>query len=157
MSGETRTDIRTLWGRTRFASGRFPALALAIPLGLVLAVGAGAITLWAGVARGELALLIAAVFAVIMAPGLAGLVWALVVDRSTIKGAIDKPEESVESKWLNSAMSGALSDTVTVTGLGLATIAITGFDFDVLWALTGVLLIAIFSTFVRYVMAMKRG
>lgn len=157
MSSETPTDTRTLWGRTRFASGRLPALAPAIPLGLALAVGAGAITLWTGVARGELALLIAAVFAVIMAPGLVGLVWAFIVDRSTVKGAIDKPDESVESKWLNSAMSGALSDTVTVTGLGLATIAITGFDFDVLWALTGVLLIAIFSTFVRYVMAMKRG
>lgn len=157
MSTETRTDTRTHWGRVRFAGGRIPAMAIAIPVGLVLATGVGAITLWTGVARGEQALLIAGVFALIVSWGLVGLVWAALVDRSSLRGAIDKPDESIESTWLDAAMAGAFRDTIMLTGLSLAILAITGFEFDVVWALTGVLVVAFFSTFVRYLMAKKRG
>lgn len=154
---KSSTDTRTRWGRTKFADGRIPALAVAIPGGLLLAIGVGALTLWTGVAQGEQALFIAGVFALMMSWGMMGLVWAIVVDRTTIRGALDKPEESIESKWMDAAMAGAFTDTITLTGLGLAAIAITGFELDALWALTGVLLVAIFSTFVRYLMAKKRS
>ena len=79
------------------------------------------------------------------------------MDRSTLRGAIDNPDESIESKWLDSAMAGALRDTITLTGVTLAALAITGFDLDVMWALIGVIGIAFFSTVVRYLMAKKRG
>ncbi len=157
MSSETRTDNRTRWGRTRFADGRLPAVAVAIPVGLLLAIGVGAVTLWTGVASGEHALPVAGVFALVMSWGLVGLVWALVVDRTSLRGAIDNPDESIESTWLDAAMAGAFRDTIMLTGLVLAILSITGFELDVLWALIGVIVVGFFSTFVRYLMAKKRG
>lgn len=157
MNTESHSDTRTRWGRINFAEGRLPAMAVAIPAGLILAVGVGALTLLTEVAQGDQALVIAGVFALVMSWGLIGLIWALVVDRSTLRGAIDNPDESVESKWLDAAMAGALRDTIMLTGLSLATLAITGFDLDVTWALIGVIWIAFFSTVVRYLMAKKRG
>ena len=155
MSVEPGTDNRTRWGRIRFAGGRLPAMALAIPVGLLLAAGVGAITLWTGVAEGEHALPVAGVFALVMSWGLVGLVWALV--GSSLRGAIDKPDESIESTWLDAAMAGAFRDTIMLTGLVLAILSIAGFELDVLWALIGVIVVGFFSTFVRYFMAKKRG
>jgi len=157
MSTEPRTDTRTRWGRIKLAGGRIPAMAVAIPAGLILAAGVGALTLLTKVAQGDKALVIAGVFALVMSWGFIGLIWALVVDRSSLRGALDNPDESIESKWLESAMAGALRDTIMLTGFALATLAITGFELDVTWALIGVIWVAFFSTFVRYLMAKKRG
>lgn len=157
MDAETPVDTRTRWGRTRFAGGRIPAMAVAIPAGLIVACGVGALTLLTGVSQGDEALVIAGVFSIVMSWGLIGLIWAIVVDRSTLRGAIDKPDESVESRWLDAATSGAFSDTIMFTGLVLATLAITGIEFDAIWALIGVIIVAFFSAFVRYLMAKKRG
>lgn len=157
MSTEPRTDTRTRWGRIKLAGGRIPAMAVAIPAGLILAAGVGALTLLTKVAQGDKALVIAGVFALVMPWGFIGLIWALVVDRSSLRGALDNPDESIESKWLESAMAGALRDTIMLTGFALATLAITGFELDVTWALIGVIWVAFFSTFVRYLMAKKRG
>lgn len=157
MNTESHNDTRTRWGRVNFAGGHVPAMAVAIPAGLILAIGVGALTLLTKVAPGDQALVIAGVFALVMSWGFIGLIWILVVDRSTLRGAIDNPDESIESKWLDSAMAGALRDTITLTGVTLAALAITGFDLDVMWALIGVIGIAFFSTVVRYLMAKKRG
>lgn len=157
MSTEPRTDTRTSWGRISFAGGRIPAMAVAIPAGLILATGVGALTLLTEVSQGEHALVTAGVFALVMSWGFIGLIWALVVDRSSLRGALDKPDESIESKWLEAAMAGALRDTIMLTGFALATLAITGFELDVTWALIGVVWVAFFSTTVRYLMAKKRG
>ncbi|WP_232527820.1 hypothetical protein [Microbacterium suaedae] len=157
MTTKPTTDARTRWGRIKFAGGRVPAMAIAIPAGLVLAVAAGALTLLTQVSEGEHALVVAGVTALVMSWGLIGLTWALVVDRASLQGAIDNPEESIESKWLDTAMAGALRDTIMLTGFALATLAITGFDIDALWALVGVILIAFSSTLVRYLMAKKRS
>lgn len=157
MDAETTTDNRTRWGRLRFAGGRIPALAVAIPVGLILAVGVGALTLATGVSRSEDALLIAGVFALVMSWGLIGLVWAIIVDRSTLRGALPKPEESVEATWLDTAMSGAFGDTIMLTGFTVVFLAITGVELDAMWALLGVLCVAFFSAFVRYLIVKKRG
>ena len=157
MNTEHRTGTRTSWGRIKFAGGRIPAMVVAIPAGLVLAAGVGALTLLTEVSQGDQALVIAGVFALVMSGGFIGLIWALVVDRSSLRGALDKPDESIESKWLEAAMAGALRDTIMLTGLALATLAITGFEIDVIWALIGVVWVAFFSTIVRYLMAKKRG
>lgn len=157
MSTNNVPDARTRWGRANFAGGRIPALAVAIPAGILLAAGAGALTLVTKVAQGENAMLIAGVTALVMSWGLIGLVWALIVDRSTLRGAVDKPDESVESKWLDTAMAGALGDTITLTGITLAVIALADITFDAMCALIGVIVVAVFSTLVRYLMARKRG
>ena len=157
MSDSSTPDTRSRWGRTTFADGRIPALSIAIPVGIVLALGAGALTLLTDVASGAQALLIAGAFAFILSWGFIGLVWALVVDRTTLRGAIDNPDESIESQWLESAMSSALGDTIMATGVGLVMIALTGFEIDAIWALSGVIAIAFLSTAVRYLMAKARG
>lgn len=157
MSNHLETDSRTRWGRTRFGNRNIPATAIAIPTGLLLSAGVGALTRWTGVAQGDHALLIAAVFALCMSWGFMGLVWALIVDRATLLGSINNPDESIESKWLDAAMAGALRDTIMLTGFCLAILAITDAKFDAEWSLIGVILIAVFSTSVRYLMAKKRG
>ncbi|MGL3149697.1 hypothetical protein ACSS7Z_04985 [Microbacterium sp. A82] len=157
MSTEPRTDTPTSWGRIKFAGGRVPAMAVAIPAGLILATGVGALPLLTEVSQGDKALVIAGVFALIMPWGLIGLIWVLVVDHSSLRGALDRPDESIESKWLEAAMAGALSDTIMLTGFALATLVTTGFELDVTCALIGVVWVAFFSTVVRYLMAKKRG
>ncbi|MFI9628128.1 hypothetical protein [Streptomyces sp. NPDC052042] len=92
-----------------------------------------------------------------MSWSLIGLVRAIIVDRSTLQGALDKSDESIESTWLDTAMAGAFRDTIMLTGIGLAILAITGSESDAVWALIGVLFVAFFSVFTRYLMAKKRG
>lgn len=157
MRTELRSDTRTRWGRINFAGGRAPAMVVAMPAGLILAAGVGALTLLTEVAQGDDALVIAGVFALIMSWGFIGLIWALIVDRSSLRGAIEKPDESIESKWLEAAMAGALRDTIMLTGFALATLAVIGLELDVIWALIGVIWVAFFSTMVRYLMARKRA
>lgn len=157
MNTEASTDARSRWGTAKFGTQHIPAMAIAIPAGLILAAGVGALTLLTGVAHGEQALVIAGVVALIMACGFIYLIWALIVDRASLRGALDNPDESIESKWLESAMSGALGDTIMLTGLTLGTLAVTRIELDAIWALTGVVWVAGFSTFVRYLMAKKRG
>ncbi|MBV1781377.1 hypothetical protein KRR55_19940 [Paeniglutamicibacter sp. ABSL32-1] len=157
MSTGIETDTRTRWGRIRFAGRRLPAMAFAIPTGLLLASGVGALTLWTGVAEGEQAIYMAGVFALVMSWGFVGLVWAVVVDRKSLRGAIDKPDDSIESTWMDTATAGAFRDTIMLTGLGLGILSITGYELDAVWALTGVIVLGFFSTWVRYLMAKKRG
>lgn len=100
MSTEPRTDTRTRWGRIKFAGGRIPAMAVAIPAGLILAAGVGALTLLTGVSQGEQALIIAGVFTLIMSWGLIGLIWALVVDHSSLRGhSTGQMNRSSQSGW----------------------------------------------------------
>jgi len=157
MARASTGDPRTHWGRARLGDRRIPAMAVAIPTGLLLAVGVGGVSLWTGVASGERALLAASVFATTTAGVGIGLVWAIVVDRATLRGAVDRPDESVESNWLGIALQGAFGDTFAVTGLGAAILAITGLDFAGTSALTGVLVVAFLSATTRYVIARNRG
>ncbi|WP_261164230.1 hypothetical protein [Microbacterium sp. Marseille-Q6965] len=154
---DARADNRTRWGRVKFAGGRTPAMAVAIPAGLLTAAGFGSLTLLTDVVPRDHALLVAGVTAFVMSWGCIGLVWALVVDRRTLRGAIDKPEQSVESQWLESAQSGALTDLILMTGLALAVLSLARIRIDGTWALIGVIVIAGLSVGVRYLVARARG
>lgn len=52
-------DTRTCWGRIDFAEGPPSAMAAAIPAGLILAAGVGAIVVLTHVTQGEKAMVIA--------------------------------------------------------------------------------------------------
>lgn len=156
MTDITASDDRTKWGRARFGGGRIPAMAIAIPAGLLLGVGAGAIAIWSDVA-GPYPLIGGAGFVLATATAFVALVWALIVDRMSLEGAQDRPDESVESTWLDKATSGAFRDTITLAGLALALIAFTGWKLDAMTALIGVIFVAIVSTAIRYLVAKKRG
>lgn len=157
MTTEATPDTRTRWGRAKFGGGRIPAMAIAIPTGLAIGAAAGGLSLLTGVATGEHPILLAALFFAGMSPCLIALVWVLVVDRLTIIDALAKPEESVESIWLDTAMAGAMRDILLITGVSLTVMAIAGIKFDATWALIGVIVIAFCSTSARYLVAKKRG
>lgn len=146
---------RTRWGRLRGGSST-PAMAIAIPAGLVLAVLVGVIAaaMWDAPTP---PVVVGIGFTVVTLPALVGLVWVFLVDRNTLRGAIDRPEESVEGAWYDKAAQGAFSDILLVVGLGTAFLAITGIRIDVLIALIGVLLVAMGSFSVRYLVARRRG
>ena len=146
---------RTHWGRLRGGSST-PAMAIAIPGGLVLAVLVGVIAaaMWDAPTP---PVVVGIGFTVVTLPALVGLVWAFLVDRNTLRGAIDRPEESVEGAWYDKAAQGAFSDILLIVGLGTAFLAITGIRIDVLIALIGVLLVAMGSFTVRYLVARRRG
>ncbi|MFT4279793.1 hypothetical protein [Microbacterium sp.] len=147
---------RSRWGRVKFGSRRLSALVVAAPIGLVLAVGIGAVAALTGAAGPRPLLGGIAMAAVTVWPCL-GLVWALIVDRQTLRGATPNPEQSVESAWYDRAASGAFSDTLLITGLGTAGLAITGLDVPVLIPLIAVLLISMGSFGIRYLVLQRRG
>ena len=129
--GATRTGRRGLglWG---------PALAIG-----VLAAGAVAWLTFA-FSPSDTPALLAVVTGVTTLPVGVAAGWAVLVDRSSIAGVVERPEESVESRWLDQAAVGALFDGFAMIGLGAAAIAITGVEVaaDVvlidLWALLAV-------------------
>lgn len=148
--------VRSRWGRVRAGDRRVPALLVALPVAIVLAAALGALVMATG-AAGEPRLAGGVAVAVITLWPLAGLVWALVVDRTTLAGATARPEQSIESAWYERAASGAFSDTVVVVGLAAAAIAFTGLDVPVLLALSGVIVVAAGSVTVRYLAQHRRA
>ncbi|MDQ1125999.1 hypothetical protein QE428_001032 [Microbacterium sp. SORGH_AS 505] len=155
MSHATQDQDRTRWGRLRGGS-RIPAMTIAMPVGLVLAavVGVIAAVMWDAPTP---PVVVGIGFTVVTLPALVALAWVFLVDRSTLRGALDRPEESVEGAWYNRAAQGAFSDILLIVGLGTAFLAITGIRIDVLIALIGVLLVAMGSFGIRYLIAQRRG
>jgi len=155
VSHATQDQDRTRWGRLRGGS-RIPAMTIAMPVGLVLAavVGVIAAVMWDAPTP---PVVVGIGFTVVTLPALVALAWVFLVDRSTLRGALDRPEESVEGAWYNRAAQGAFSDILLIVGLGTAFLAITGIRIDVLIALIGVLLVAMGSFGIRYLIAQRRG
>lgn len=150
------TTPRAAWGRSRFGARRRSALLLAVPIGLALAAGLGALAGWAAAAAGAEPVLVAAVFALATALPTISAVWLLVVDRSTLRGALDRPEESIESSWLDRASQGAFTDTLTIAGLGTAALFISGAEVPGSYALLAVVVVMMASFGIRYLVA-RRG
>lgn len=150
-----QASVRSRWGRCRIAGRQVPAMAVAIPVGAVLAalVGAASATLRAGAPPAPSA----GITAVATVGPLVALVWAIAVDRDTLVGAPEAPEQSVEARWLDRSMVGALLDTFTLSGLALAALTLTGSRLDATWALAAVIVVAAGSTGVRYLVARARG
>lgn len=155
MSHATQDQDRTRWGRLRGGS-RIPAMTIAMPVGLGLAILVGVIAaaMWDAPTP---PVVVGIGFTVVTLPALVALAWVFLVDRSTLRGALDRPEESVEGAWYNRAAQGAFSDILLIVGLGTAFLAITGIRIDVLIALIGVLLVAMGSFGIRYLIARRRG
>ncbi|MBF4551565.1 hypothetical protein [Pseudoclavibacter sp. VKM Ac-2888] len=148
-------DTRSRWGRVKFG-GRWSALWLAIPSGLLLACAIATILVLTGSAGphplvGWFATVLVSFWAC------AGLVWALSVDRDSLRGATPRPEQSVESAWIERATSGAFGDTLLVTGLGTAVIAVGNLDIPALLALVAVIVVAMGSVSIRYGLERRRG
>lgn len=149
------TTRRALWGHSRFGARRGSALLLAAPIGLALAAALGALAGWAAAPTGADVLLVAVVFALATALPMVSAVWLLVVDRSTVRGALDRPEESIESSWLDRASQGAFTDTLTIAGLGTAALFVSGADIPGSWTLLAVVVVMMASFGIRYLVARR--
>lgn len=78
----------TKWGRVKFGSRKIPAMRIAIPVGIVIALGLAFLARLADTVGTHVVLGVTIFTAALSAPCIA-LVYALVVDRSTMLGAPD--------------------------------------------------------------------
>ncbi len=153
-----RQQTRTRWGQAKFGGGRIPAVLFAIPGGLLLGAAGGWLAVGTGLA-GSSPLLGFAVFTACLAMPAMALMYVLVVDRSTVEGAVDRPEESVEGKWYDKAASGSFTDLVLVLGVLAAVAAFVPADLaaDLKLVLPAILAVCFASFGIRYLVLRLRG
>lgn len=155
-TGAASTDVRTGWGRVRFGRRRLPALWAAAPIGALIAAAIGGVMALTGGAGPEPMVGALAVSLITVWPCIGG-VWLLLVDRETLRGATANPEQSIESRWYERASSGAFSDVLLIVGIGTAVIAVAGIEVPALLALSAVIVVAMASVAVRYLVERRRG
>ena len=142
---------RTRWGRTKIGSGRVPAMAIATPSGLVLGFLLSLVAAWAGI-TGPYPVVGVTVFTLCLAVPATMLVWVLVLDRSTLQGAAEQPEESIESRWYTRAAAGAQTDVILLAGLAVLVLTLLpgGAGIDARVVLGGVIGASFLSFSIRY-------
>lgn len=79
----------------------------------------------------------------------------MLVDRSTLTGAMDRPEDSIESVWYEKAASGVFGDILIVGGLGSAGFAFMQLEASVSLVLLAVTLLAALDFAARYLWLKK--
>ncbi|WP_152539184.1 hypothetical protein [Nesterenkonia sp. AN1] len=148
----------TTWGRTRFGTGRTPAMAIAVPLGILIGIAGGLLAVVFGVAGAQPLVGFLSFAAFLTFPGIA-VVFAVVVDRETLKGATQHPDDSVESGWYDRATSGTFHDIIVVLGVTSLVLAFIPRDFqvDLKLVLPAVLALCFVSTGIRYLLLRRKG
>ncbi|MEV7647105.1 hypothetical protein [Arthrobacter sp. NPDC089319] len=148
-----RTIARSRWGQARFGGGSATLLSASLAIGVLISAGLGGLFVLLGdVGRPTLAF---AVVVVGTLPVSATLGWVVLVDRSTLAGALDKPDDSIESAWYQKATSGAFGDILVVGGLGAAGFSFTGLEAPIGWILSAVVLFAMLDFAARYLWLKK--
>ena len=112
MSNEQK---RYRWGRSRF--GGVPTMRIAIPVGVVLGMAYGVGHVVVNNPDGPLKWVAGLIYGAFMAPLVVALVAVLIVDRSTVKGAVKRPEVSIENHWYGRAATVAFHVTLVVVGI----------------------------------------
>ena len=148
MTGTTASVPRARLGRARFGGGPAALLIASALIGLGVAAGLGALFAWLG-DSGE-AWLRFVVMAVVSLPVAAALGWVLLVDRSSLADAIERPEDTVESAWMQRAAEGTVRDVFVTVSLGAAIFSITGLQLDTGLLLLGVAVLLVVDLGVRY-------
>ncbi|QUW18274.1 hypothetical protein [Agrococcus sp. Marseille-Q4369] len=136
MSDPTASAPQSTIGRARFGGGTSALVLVSLLIGLAISSGLGGLYAWIG-ETGE-AWVRFAIVAVVTLPVSAMLPWALLVDRSSLKGSIERPEDSIESRWYAKAAEGTMHDVLITVGIGAAL-----FSFTQLQVNTGILLIVL--------------
>lgn len=149
---------RTKWGRARFGAGRISALAVAVPCGLLVGTAGGWLAVATGVAGAHPAAVFWAFTASIAVPGVF-LAYLAVVDRNTIQGGIERPDESVEAGWYDKAASRTLTDLILVLGAVTVVLAFLPVDIraDIKLVLPAVVMFCMVSFGVRYLLQKRQG
>lgn len=92
-------------------------------IGAIVSGALGGLFAWLG--GGGNFVLAFVVGAVVTLPISTVLGWAILVDRSTLAGAVDRPQDSIEAAWYEKAASGAFGDVLLVAALGAAAFGFT--------------------------------
>lgn len=134
----------SFWGRSARlggGSGRLIAVSLSLGLASAFALAAGATALGRA-ASSEMpeawTWLFPVIFFCLAAPVACMAAWALLVDRSTVRGATSNPEDSIENRWYDRAAQATFHVVLPVVGVGAGLASITRWQAD-----TGLLLMAI--------------
>ncbi|MGV3016831.1 hypothetical protein [Rothia sp. 88186D007BW] len=146
---------QSTWGRSRFGGSQITLLLVSILGGALLAqlLAWGIITLrtdhitWWWVPVASLALI----------PALAATLWAVLVDRNTIKGATRNPEASIENHWYGKAAETTFHLMLATMGLGAGAFAIFGWDVSPSLLLTATTLLAMLVFLVSYKVYQRKG
>lgn len=149
-----QTPTRTRWGRSRFGGGGGALIAVSLTLGAVLAAGAGWLITVLERDHPRPGLLLG-VGALVTLPVCVGLVWALLVDRSSLAGAPDDPEASVESRWYDKAAVGAFHVLIATLGLGAAAFQFLKVDVAPSLLLGGYFVLAVVAFGISYLLARR--
>ena len=148
------TPPRTKWGRSRFGGSPGALIAISLVAGAPLAAGVGWLAMLAESGHPS-PWLIFWVTAIVTWPLGAGLVWALLVDRSTLSGAPDDPDSSVESRWYDKAAAGAFHVLIVSLGLGAAVFQFLKVDVAPPLLLGGYFVLAVAAFGISYLFAKK--
>ena len=146
-------DTRSKWGRSRFGGSSAQLLAASLAIAVLVSAALG--WLFMVLRNGDRPLLAFGIMAAFTLPVAAVLAWVVLVDRSTITGALEKPEDSVESVWYEKAASGAFTDILLVGGLGCAALTFLGTEGTAGLVLGGVVAFAMLDFGVRYLWQKK--
>ncbi|QOR46852.1 hypothetical protein INS90_05990 [Trueperella pecoris] len=144
---------QTLWGCT--PAGR-PAMLVAIPLGVLIGILLGVIFSLIRGLQAEDVVLYFVLMATMTAPIGIALAWAIVVDRSTLTGAIAHPEVSVESHWHRKAAQISFFALLNASGWGSAIAAALN-EEKISFTLLAVALFSVVVFAVAYFIQKRRG
>lgn len=129
---------RSAWGRARFGGGPATLILVSLLGGALIAILASFLV---ATTRYPDTLATAwLVFGAAFFPVMAGVFWAVLVDRSTLRGAPKDPESSIEATWYSRAASGAFTDMIALLGVGLFVFTVF---IDLQMSVDNLLLIAI--------------
>ena len=143
------------FGRTK--PGGVPAMSVAIPvgmpLGIILGIGLAMIPGYLHTAYHPW--IIGSAIGLAVSPITVCLVWVLCVDRSTVPGAIPKPENIIETTWYNLAAQDSFHAVLIGTGIG-STLAMFWLPIAVSWTLVAVWFFAALAFVTSYVIRRSR-
>ena len=146
---------RSKWGRSRFGGSPTTLIVTSLAIGTVLAlITAWLISLTKPNYQGP-GWLIYVICMVVLLPVAAAAAWALLVNRSTLAGAPDDPDSSVEAGWYNKAATGAFHTLISSLGIGVLVFSLVDIEIS-----TSILLIiycgiAVIAFAVSYLRVMK--
>lgn len=156
MGAQEGSTKRSRWGRTRVGGTWIPALAVAVPIGVALALGTALGVYYGGGLDSDPLLTVGILGVAIMFPAIA-LVYAIVVDRTTIKGAVARPEESIESRWYEKAAAGTFTDLLLVAGILAVVASFMTWTAELNLVFSGLILLAMVDFAIRYLLIRKRS
>lgn len=144
---------QTRWGKARFGGSSAALLGVSLGIGVIVSACLGwGFSLLGDVERPVLAF---SLMTVSTLPVTTALGWAVLVDRATLVGATEKPDDSIESSWYEKAAGGVFGDMLLIGGLGATVFAFTKIEAPISWCLAAVVLFAMLDFTARYLWQKK--